>query len=126
MAGIEPASMTAVFCQNAKDRSAATWKNQLEPFERLEFAVSVAAKGIAKAVADVAGARRDDPEAPTLERGLDVFHTAMETKRVLARHWRRVEAVWEKAEAADVARSKRPSPATTGRRSTTSSTTAGA
>lgn len=100
--------MTAVFCVNAKDRSAETWKNQLEPFKRLEFAVSDAAKGIAKAVADVAEARRDDPEAPTLEHGLDVFHTTMEAKRVLAQHWRRVEAAWEKAEAADrvVARSK--------------------
>ena len=42
------------------------------------------------------------PSAPALEHGLDVFHTAMEAQRVLARHWRRAEAAWEKAEAADV------------------------
>ena len=46
-------------------------------------------------------ARRDDPAAPALEHGLDVFHTTMEAHRVLARHWRRAEAAWEEAEAAD-------------------------
>jgi hypothetical protein len=52
-------------------------------------------------VAQRAAARRDDPSAPPLEHGLDVFHTAMEAHRVLARHWRRAEAAWEKAEGAD-------------------------
>jgi hypothetical protein len=100
--GIEPASMTAVFCRNAADRKATTWAEQLAPFERLEFAVSDAAKGIAAAVGQVAAARHDDPSAPALEHGLDVFHTTMEARRVLARHWRRAEAAWEQAEAADV------------------------
>jgi hypothetical protein len=101
--------MTAVFCENAADRKADTWAKQLERFDRLEFAVSDAAQGIAKAVADIAGARRDDPEAPALEHGLDVFHTAMEARRVLVRSWRRAEAAWERAEAAEsrVAESKR-------------------
>ncbi len=94
--------MTAVFCENAADRKADTWAQRLEPFDRLEFAVSDAAKGIAKAVADIAAARRDNPAAPALEHGLDVFHTAMEARRVLARHWRRAQAAWERAEAADV------------------------
>lgn len=71
------------------------------PFTQLEFAVSDAAKGIAAAVAQRAAARRDDPAAPPLEHGLDVFHTAMEARRVLARHWRRAEAAWEKAEGAE-------------------------
>jgi len=93
--------MTAVLCENAADRKADTWAERLEPFDRLEFAVSDAAKGIAKAVADIARARHDDPEAPALEHGLDVFHTAMEAHRVLARHWRHAEAAWERAEAAD-------------------------
>lgn len=101
--------MTAVFCSNAADRSAATWAKRLEPFARLEFAISDAAKGIASAVAAVAAARRDDSQAPPLEHGLDVFHTTMEARRVLAQHWRRGQAAWEKAEAADlaVARAKR-------------------
>ncbi len=89
--------MTAVFCRNAADRTAETWGEQLEPFHRLEFAVSDAAKGVAKAVADTAAARRADPEAPALEHGLDVFHTAREARRVLARHWRRAGSAWEQA-----------------------------
>jgi hypothetical protein len=100
--------MTAVFCENATDRSAPTWERQLAPFNCLEFAISDAALGIAKAVSRLAQGRRDDPKAPTLEHGLDVFHTTMEARHVLAQHWRAVEAAWEKAEAADreLARSK--------------------
>jgi hypothetical protein len=94
--------MTAVFCRNAADRKAETWAGQIAPFDRLEFAVSDAAKGIAAAVGRVAGARRDDPKAPALGHGLDVFHTAMEAHRVLARSRRRVEAGWGQAEAADL------------------------
>jgi hypothetical protein len=93
--------MTAVFCRAAADRKAATWDEQLRPFTRLEFAVSDAAKGIAAAVMRRAAERRDDPSAPPLEHGSDVFHTAMEAHRVLARHWRRAEAAWEKAEGAE-------------------------
>ena len=93
--------MTAVFCRAAADRKAATWEGLLVPFSRLEFALSDAAKGIAAAVGQRAATRRDDPSAPPLEHGLDVFHTAMEAQRVLARHWRRAEAAWEKAEQAD-------------------------
>jgi hypothetical protein len=75
----------------------------------LEFALSDGATGIAKAVANRAAARRDDPAAPALEHGLDVFHTAREAQRVLATQWRRAEAAWERAEAADatVAEAKR-------------------
>ena len=95
--------MTAVFCVNAKDRSAETWKKQLEPFTQLEFAVSDAAKGIESAVAQVAAGRRADPAAAALDQGLDVFHTTYEAKRVLTLHWRRAETAWEAAEAADAA-----------------------
>ncbi|HEU5118944.1 MAG TPA: hypothetical protein VFT74_20300 [Isosphaeraceae bacterium] len=94
--------MTAVFCTNTADRTAETWEKSLAPFDRLEFALSDGAKGIARAVATINEARRDDAHASTLEHGLDVFHTAMEAHRVLARHWRRAEAAWEEAKAADV------------------------
>ena len=93
--------MTAVFCRATADRKAATWDEQLVPFTHLEFAVSDAAKGIAAAVAQRAAGRRDDPAAPPLEHGLDVFHTAMEAHRVLGRPWRRAEAAWEEAERAE-------------------------
>src|SRR5436305_5625423 len=108
--------MTAVFCHNTADRKAETWKKELDPFSRLEFAVSDAAKGIAAAVAQVAAERHADADAdadaepkPALEHGLDVFHTAREAHRVLARHWRHAEAGWDEAEAADarVARARR-------------------
>jgi len=101
--------MTAVVAVNAADRSAGTWKKHLTPFTRLEFAISDAAKGITAAVAQLAQDRRDDPAAPILQHGLDVFHTTMEARRVLTQTWRRTEAAWETAEAADVAvaRSKR-------------------
>jgi len=93
--------MTAVFCANTADRTAETWERHLAVFDRLEFTISDAAKGIAKAVTRIAQARRDGPQAPPLEHGLDVFHTAMEAHRVLARHWRHAEAAWDEAEAAE-------------------------
>jgi hypothetical protein len=94
--------MTAVFCHNAADRKAETWKEQLDPFSGLEFAVSDAARGIAAAVGQVAAGRHGEAEAgAALEHGLDVFHTTMEAHRVLARNWRRAEAAWDEAEAAD-------------------------
>jgi hypothetical protein len=101
--------MTAVSCEAAADRKADTWARRLEPLGRLEFAVSDAAKAVAKAVADTAAGRRDDSESPPLEHGLDVSHTATEANRVLARHWRRAEASWAEAEAAggEVAASER-------------------
>ena len=101
--GIEPASMTAVFCHNAPDRTAETWKDQLGPFASREFAVSDAARGIAKAVAEIAASRREDVSPPASEHGLDIFPTTREAHRALARHWRRAEAKWEQAEAADEA-----------------------
>jgi hypothetical protein len=104
LVGIEPASMTAVFCHNADDRKAETWRQQLLPFEDLECVVSDAAKGIAAAVEQVADERREkDPSAPPLGHGLDLFHTAQEAQRVLSQEWRRVEPLREGAEACDAA-----------------------
>jgi hypothetical protein len=94
--------MTAVFCHNADDRKAETWRQQLLPFEHLECVVSDAAKGIASAVEQVADQRREkDPSAPPLEHVLDLFHTTQEAERVLAQEWRRVGPLWEEAEACD-------------------------
>ena len=101
MVGIEPASMTAVFCANTADRKAEAWKARLDPFPRLEFAVSDAAKGIAAAVAQVAEGRRGSTSAPALGHGLDLFHTAKEAHTVLARQWRKAESAWVEAETAD-------------------------
>jgi hypothetical protein len=107
--GIEPASLTAVFCHNAADRTAASWHEQLAPFEALEFAVSDAAKGIASGLDRLARQRRQADDPTPLIHGLDLFHTAREARAVLTRAWRKAEAVWAKAEAAGarVAASKR-------------------
>ena len=101
--------MTAVFCHNAADRSAASWHGQLAPFTALEFAISDAAKGIASGLDRLAQQRRAAEDATPLTQGLDLFHTAREARTVLTRAWQRAEAAWVKAEAADaqVAGSKR-------------------
>ena len=93
--------MAAVFCVNTADRKAETWKARLDPFSRLEFAVSDAAKGIAAAVEQVAEGRRGSASAPALGHGLDVFHTVKEAHTVLARQWRQAESAWVEAETAD-------------------------
>lgn len=101
MVGIEPASMTAVFCHNAADRSAASWHEQLAPFGALEFAVSDAAQGIASGLDRVAEQRRSAEDATPLAHGLDLFHTVREARTVLNRAWRGAETAWTKAEAID-------------------------
>jgi hypothetical protein len=101
--------MTAVFCHNAADRSAASWHERLAPFTALEFAISDAAGGIASGLDRVVAQRRSAGVATPLTRGLDLFHTARAARSVLKTAWREAEAVWVKAEAADarVASSKR-------------------
>lgn len=88
-------------CAKTGDRSGAAWQKVLQPFKKLKFVLSDAAKGIAKGVQNVAKARQSTPDAVPLEQGLDVFHTNQEARRVLAGPWRRAEAAWEEAEAAD-------------------------
>jgi hypothetical protein len=106
---VEPTSLALLECDKTDERSAAAWQTVLEPFGNLEFVVSDAASGIAAAVEAVAAARVASESAVPLEHGLDVFHTNQEARRVLAGPWRRAEAAWENAEAADatVAEAKR-------------------
>jgi hypothetical protein len=99
--GIEPASLTAVFCHVAADRTAASWHEQLAPFTALEFAVSDAAKGIASGLDRLAQQRRQADDPTPLIQGLDLFHTAREARSVLRKAWQRAEAAWARAEAAD-------------------------
>jgi hypothetical protein len=96
--------MTAVFCHNASDRSAETWRQQLVRFEYLDFAISDAAKGIESAIAQINQGRRErDPAALRVVHGLDLFHTTQEAQRVLAQKWRPAESLWEQAEDCDAA-----------------------
>jgi hypothetical protein len=109
LVGIEPASMTAVFCHNAADRSAASWHERLAPFTALEFAISDAAGGIASGLDRVVEQRRLAGETTPLARGLDLFHTAREARSVLKKAWQEAEVSWAKADVIDarVASSKR-------------------
>jgi hypothetical protein len=106
---VEPTSLTLLACAKTGDRSGAAWQVVLEQFTNAEFVVSDAAKGIAAAVQAMVSARSESGSTVPLEHGLDVFHTNMEARRVLAGPWRRAEAAWEEAEAADarVAEAKR-------------------
>lgn len=101
LVAVEPTSLALLVCDRTGDRSGAAWQQALAPFDRLEFVISDAAKGIAAGVQAVAATRAEQPEAVPLAQGLDVFHTAQEAQRVLAGPWRRAEAFWEEAEAAD-------------------------
>jgi len=98
---VEPTSLALLACDRTDDRSAAAWQEVLQPFASLEFVVSDAAKGIAAGVQAVAASRAEQTSPVPLTHGLDVFHTAQEAQRVLAGPWRRAEAAWEGAEAAD-------------------------
>jgi hypothetical protein len=105
----EPISLALLVCDKTGDRSGAAWQAVLGPLANLELVVSDAAKGITAGVQAVASARLASGSAVPLEHGLDVFHTNQEARRVLAGPWRRAQAAWEEAEAADatVAQSKR-------------------
>ena len=94
--------MTAVFRQNATDRSGASWHDQLAPWETLEFVLSDAAKGIASGLNRVAGQRRSTGNPTPLTAGLDLFHTAREARTVLRRAWQKAEAAWTRAEVCDI------------------------
>lgn len=102
MVGIEPTSMTALFCHNAADRSATSWHEALAPWEALEFVISDAAKGIASGLDRLARQRQGADDPTPLAQGLDLFHTAREAHTVLSRAWRRAEAAWAHAEARDI------------------------
>ena len=95
--------MTALFSHNAPDRSAATWQTQLRPWTAVDFVVSDGAKGIAKAVADLAHEPGRVPQQPRLEQGLDLFHTVYQAQKLLSQSWRGADTAWKKAEAADEA-----------------------
>ena len=100
LVGVEPASMALLLCQRTADRTAATWKEALRPFTKLNYVCADAGTGLQKALAEVDTQRRR-AQQPPLERGLDHFHTAQEAQRVLGRLWKRVEARWDEAEEAD-------------------------
>jgi len=99
LVGVEPASLTWFLGQKADDRTGATWAKALRDWDGLSFVIADAGKGLQAGIAMVRREREEDSK-PTLESGLDVFHTTYEARRVLRLIWNRVERLWEQAEAA--------------------------
>jgi hypothetical protein len=99
LVGVEPASMTWFLGHKADDRTGATWAEALRGRDALSFVTADAGKGLQAGIAAVQRERHEDGE-PSLESGLDVFHTTYEARRVLRRIWDRVQRFWEQAEAA--------------------------
>jgi len=91
LVGVEPASLTWFLGQKADDRTGATWAKALRDWDGLSFVIADAGKGLQAGIAMVRREREEDSK-PTLESGLDVFHTTDEARRVLR--------LWEQAEAA--------------------------
>ena len=100
LVGVEPASMTWFLGQVAHDRSGATWAKALRPWPALEYVMADAGTGLRAGIAAVQQERQEEGQ-PSLENGLDVFHTTYEARRVLRLSWNRVERLWEQAEIAD-------------------------
>jgi hypothetical protein len=99
LVGVEPASMTWFLGHKADDRTGATWAEALRDWDGLSFVTADAGKGLQAGIAAVRRKRQEDGK-PSLESGLDVFHTTYEARRVSRLNWNRVERLWEQAEAA--------------------------
>jgi hypothetical protein len=99
LVGVEPASLTWFLGHKADDRTGATWAQALRPWDALSFVTADAGKGLQAGIAAVQRERQEEGK-PSLESGLDVFHTTYEARRVLGLIWNRVERLWEQAEAA--------------------------
>jgi hypothetical protein len=99
LVGVEPASMTWFLGHKADDRTGATWAKALRDWDGLSFVTADAGKGLQSGIAAVRRERQEEGR-PSLESGLDVFHTTYEARRVLRLIWNRVERLWEQAEAA--------------------------
>ena len=99
LVGIEPASLAWFLGQKADDRPGATWAKVLRAWPALEYVTADAGTGLQVGIAAVQQERREKGQ-PSLENGLDVFHTAYEARRILRLSWSRVERLWEQAEIA--------------------------
>ncbi|MFS8083445.1 MAG: hypothetical protein ACMG51_08340 [Ginsengibacter sp.] len=98
--GVEPASMTWFLGQKTDDRSGATWANVSRGWTALSYVTADAGSGLQAGIATVQEERRENGQ-PSLENGLDVFHTTYEARRVLRLSWARVGRLREQAEIAD-------------------------
>jgi hypothetical protein len=101
LVGVEPHSMVWFLGKKADDRRGATWFGALEPWSSLCRVVCDAGTGLEAGLARLRQHRRESPGGSVpLEKGLDVFHTPREARRVLRTMWNRRERARERAEAA--------------------------
>jgi hypothetical protein len=100
LVGVEPTSMVWFLGTKAENCQGSTWWVALQPWNALRYLVSDAGTGLQAGIAQMQEHRRQTDQVP-LEKGLDVFHTKQEARRVLSTLWSRVERLWEQAEAAD-------------------------
>jgi hypothetical protein len=99
LVGVEPTSMVWFLGTKAENCQGSTWFSALQPWTALRYVVSDAGTGLQAGIAQAQEHRRQADQVP-LEKGLDVFHTKREARRVLSALWSRVERTWEQAEAA--------------------------
>ncbi len=106
LVGVEPHSMVWFLGKEAENYQGSTWFRELQPWIWLRFVTSDAGGGLRVGLAQLQQYQRATNRVP-LEKGLDVFHTKREARRVLGILWARVERCWEQAEAADRALDQR-------------------
>jgi hypothetical protein len=99
LVGVEPTSMVWFLGKKAENYQGPTWFAALQPWTALRYVASDAGSGLQVGIAQMQEHRRQTDGVP-LEKGLDVFHTKQEARRVLRTLWNRVERLWEQAEAA--------------------------
>ena len=99
LVGVEPTSMAWFLGQKANDRSGMTWAKALRDWPALSFVTADAGTGLQAGITAVQQERREESQ-PSLENGLDVFHTTYEARRALRLSWNRAERTWEQAEIA--------------------------
>jgi hypothetical protein len=101
LVGVEPHSMVWVIGRKADNCQGTTWLGELKPWSALHTVLCDAGSGLQAGVAALRRDRQEDPsESVPLAKGLDVFHTKQEARRVLKALWHRAERLWEQAEAA--------------------------
>lgn len=99
LVAIEPASMTWFLGRRSGDCQGVTRASALRPWSALEFAVADAGTGIQAGIAQIQREHRDGGQVELLG-GLDVFHTTLEARHILARLWAKVERGWHNYEVA--------------------------
>ena len=101
LVGVEPHSMVWFIGKKADNCQGSTWLGELKPWSELRMVICDAGSGLQAGIAAFQQDRRECATEPVpLEKGLDVFHTKREARRVLKALWNRVERTWEQAEAA--------------------------